>query len=180
MVRSFSNSPLGKIIAFAGVASAVAVTGSVDGKSYDYIIVGGGLSGLVAANRLSENSKGKFVAYPHISPHTKIGLQFLSLSSSMALSTGATRLRCLSMPRRPTRPACSTSRRPRSHSSRTPPFPLWRARLLEAARLSTAWSAAELPQPITMLGSSSATRAGAGTGYSPTSRRSVWRQGSRR
>lgn len=29
-----------------------------DGSKYDYIIVGGGLSGLVVANRLTENRKG--------------------------------------------------------------------------------------------------------------------------
>jgi hypothetical protein len=28
---------------------------SIDGKTFDYIIVGGGLTGLVVANRLSEN-----------------------------------------------------------------------------------------------------------------------------
>jgi len=30
-------------------------------QSYDYIIVGGGLSGLVVANRLSENPNSKFL-----------------------------------------------------------------------------------------------------------------------
>lgn len=29
-------------------------------EQFDYVIVGGGLSGLVVANRLSENSKGYF------------------------------------------------------------------------------------------------------------------------
>lgn len=33
------------------------------GKTYDYVIVGGGVSGLVAANRLSENAKREFSTY---------------------------------------------------------------------------------------------------------------------
>jgi len=32
-----------------------APTGKVNGTSYDYVIVGGGLSGLVVANRLTED-----------------------------------------------------------------------------------------------------------------------------
>lgn len=32
----------------------------VDGKTYDYVIVGGGTSGLVVANRLSEDRRSKF------------------------------------------------------------------------------------------------------------------------
>lgn len=39
-----------------GMATAVSSNGSVN--SFDYVIVGGGLSGLVVANRLSENPAG--------------------------------------------------------------------------------------------------------------------------
>lgn len=36
-----------------------AETGSADGQTFDYVIVGGGLSGLVVANRLSESKSCK-------------------------------------------------------------------------------------------------------------------------
>jgi hypothetical protein len=39
----------------------VSQNASVHGKTYDYIIVGGGLSGLVVANRLTEDKNGMFV-----------------------------------------------------------------------------------------------------------------------
>lgn len=44
-------------LAFAGVCSAIEKTDlkAIDG-SYDYVVVGGGVSGLVVANRLTENS----------------------------------------------------------------------------------------------------------------------------
>lgn len=38
---------------------------SVNGKTYNYIIVGGGLSGLMVANRLTEDKKGKSYSLPN-------------------------------------------------------------------------------------------------------------------
>jgi hypothetical protein len=36
-----------------------ATGGDINGKTFDYVIVGGGLTGLVVANRLSEDSRCK-------------------------------------------------------------------------------------------------------------------------
>jgi hypothetical protein len=39
---------------------AGAIPEDVSGKTFDYIVVGGGLTGLVVANRLSENPHSKY------------------------------------------------------------------------------------------------------------------------
>jgi hypothetical protein len=47
----------------AVIAVPTAISGNVStikGKTYDYVIVGGGLTGLVVANRLSEDKSRKY------------------------------------------------------------------------------------------------------------------------
>jgi hypothetical protein len=63
-------SKIGSLSALFGLLTLTATApaeslGLVDGKTYDYIVVGGGLSGLVVANRLTEdqNSALQFVAH---------------------------------------------------------------------------------------------------------------------
>ncbi|OJD32283.1 choline dehydrogenase [Diplodia corticola] len=92
MVHSLSlpiHSFWGKIVTVAGVASvavAAPVTGSVDGKTYDYIIVGGGLSGLVVANRLSEKSSASVlvIEYGPVDRSNKTTVPYLGTSTNAA------------------------------------------------------------------------------------------------
>lgn len=50
------------LLAFAGVCSAVEKRHLKDiDASYDYVVVGGGVSGLVVANRLTEDPNSMFL-----------------------------------------------------------------------------------------------------------------------
>jgi ribulose 1,5-bisphosphate synthetase/thiazole synthase len=49
-------------LAFAGVCSAVEKSDLKElSENYDYVVVGGGVSGLVVANRLTEDENSTFV-----------------------------------------------------------------------------------------------------------------------
>ena len=61
-MASFTQSPsrlaLLGLFALAQAAAIDTRSSSIEGKTYDYVIVGGGLSGLVVANRLTEDEEG--------------------------------------------------------------------------------------------------------------------------
>lgn len=56
------------LLGLAGLLTTTCAV-SVDGQAFDYIVVGGGLSGLVVANRLTENGNGTLLIYHSPSPY---------------------------------------------------------------------------------------------------------------
>lgn len=67
----FQVTNVSRVLALGGLCVAGALCHSSDASkqgairdSYDYVIVGGGTSGLTVGNRLSESGKCKFHAYP--------------------------------------------------------------------------------------------------------------------
>lgn len=73
------------VLRFCAPATAVAVAprlSAVQNKTYDYIIVGGGLSGLVVANRLTENKNGMSPLVPQCTQECTVLANVPSIGSS--------------------------------------------------------------------------------------------------
>lgn len=49
-----------------GATSGSRANADINGQTFDYIVVGGGLTGLVVANRLSEDRDSEYLVLQHI------------------------------------------------------------------------------------------------------------------